>query len=228
MGLVQHDGAALQASSLVQRGTIYAYNWVVNTRKLGLRFYSGDDCIYGDNGTMHHNVVMGALGAIKSKGNDHLFYNNLVFNSWQSEDLQILRYYLSDKSCQPIGNGTVVMNNAGGTISAKATGYLDITSYAKYESQYNYNEFINTPQVRYLLRDYKTTIFGQNKMQPRIDGAKVFRPTATLTAKLLGPRLTLVHMSMGILTTSFQVIKILFQHFRYLLIILPRQSMMPT
>ena len=61
-----------------------------------------------------------------------------------------------------------------------------------------------------------------------IDAAKVFRPTATLTAKLLGPRLTLVHMSMGILTTSFQVIKILFQHFRYLLIILPRQSMMPT
>ena len=152
MGLVQHDGAALQASSLVQRGTIYAYNWVVNTRKLGLRFDSGDDCIYGDNGTMHHNVVMGALGAIKSKGNDHLFYNNLVFDSWQSEDLQILRYYPSDKSCQPIGNGTIVMNNAGGTISGKATGDLDITSYAKYESQYNYNEFVNTPKVRLTAR----------------------------------------------------------------------------
>ena len=168
MGLVQHDGAALQASSLVQRGTIYAYNWVVNTRKLGLRFDSGDDCIYGDNGTMHHNVVMGALGAIKSKGNDHMFYNNLVFDSWQSEDLQILRYYPSDKSCQPIGNATVVMNNAGGTISGKATGYLDITPYAKYESQYNYNEFVNTPKVRNLLRDYKNYDF-----RPRQDSTQL-------------------------------------------------------
>ena len=187
MGLVQHDGAALQASSLVQRGTIYAYNWVVNTRKLGLRFDSGDDCIYGDNGTMHHNVVMGALGAIKSKGNDHLFYNNLVFNSWQSEDLQILRYYPSDKSCQPIGNGTVVMNNAGGTISGKATGYLDITSYAKYESQYNYNEFINTPKVRYLLRDYKNYDFRPKQDSTQlIDAGKSVSSYSNADSQIIG------------------------------------------
>jgi hypothetical protein len=163
MGLVQHDGAALQASSLVQRGTVYAYNWVMNTRKLGLRFDSGDDCIYGDNGTMHHNVVYGALGGIKSKGNDHIFYNNLVFESWQSEDLQILRYYPADQSCQPIGDRSVVVNNAGGTITGLATGNLDITSYAKYNAQYNYNEFVNTPKVRNLLRDYKNYDFRPRK-----------------------------------------------------------------
>ena len=160
MGLVQHDGAALQASSLVQRGTVYAYNWVMNTRKLGLRFDSGDDCIYGDNGTMHHNVVYGALGGIKSKGNDHIFYNNLVFESWQSEDLQILRYYPADQSCQPIGDRSVVVNNAGGTITGLATGNLDITSYAKYNAQYNYNEFVNQAKdiVPFLYNSYNINL----------------------------------------------------------------------
>jgi hypothetical protein len=106
---------------------------------------------------------MGALGGIKSKGYDHKFYNNLIFDSWQSEDLQILRYYPSDQSCQPIGDNSVVVNNAGGTITGKATGNLDIASYAKYEAQYNYNEFVNSPKVRNLLRDYKNYDFRPRK-----------------------------------------------------------------
>eukprot|EP00945_MAST-04E_sp_MAST-4E-sp1_P005707 g5707.t1 len=177
MGLVQHDGAALQAGSLVQRGTVYAYNWAIDTHKLGLRFDSGDDCVYGANGTMHHNVVKGALGGIKSKGTQHHFYNNLVFDSWKSEDLQILRYYPSDQSCQPIGNKTDVFNNAGGTITGKASGNLDISVYANYDAKVNYNEFVNTTtKMKDLLRDPDNFDFRPKATSGLVDAGKVIDP----------------------------------------------------
>lgn len=120
-GYLQDDGAAFQAASKGQQGTVCAQNWVHDSPKAGLRFDGSEDAdafakgIY--NGTMVRNVVYNNNGGLMVKGDDHRVYNNVCYNV-ESDAYKILTSEQSKHS----NHETVTRNNMGDYLNASRRG----------------------------------------------------------------------------------------------------------
>ena len=173
----QYDGSSYQAGKEGVTGLEWAYNWVENTAKLAFRFDAGEDGIFGVNGTVHHNVAIGALNGWQIKGFTHTIANNLGFGSVQlsgegaAEDADgggggggavEARTDFTVPRCYPCGpdvyftcnNDTNVLNN-GGYISAEGKTYAE-PSWLTPPNPYmrnNFNSYTEAASVETLLRD---------------------------------------------------------------------------
>ena len=80
-GLQANDGAGIQVTVNKQNGTIVERNWVHDSPKYGIRF-DGQPPRFGEHGTMSHNVLIRlGSGGGQVKGDHHVAYNNLAFDS---------------------------------------------------------------------------------------------------------------------------------------------------
>ena len=95
MGLIQHDGSSIQAG-VSQYRVFMSHNWVLDTHKLALRIDSGEDGVFGLNGTMYKNVIQAALGGAQIKGFGHRIVGNTAHDC-VNQDINIMRRtYLSE------------------------------------------------------------------------------------------------------------------------------------
>jgi hypothetical protein len=91
MGLLQHDGAAINVGNNTQPGCVARRNWAHDCNRQGIRFdYGGPDAPDDDpgpppavtDGVYAHNVIW-SCRSNQVKGNRHLVYNNTAFNSFR-------------------------------------------------------------------------------------------------------------------------------------------------
>ncbi|MDP6040274.1 MAG: right-handed parallel beta-helix repeat-containing protein, partial [Candidatus Latescibacteria bacterium] len=114
MGLMQHDGAAVNVGLARQTGTVVRYNWVHDTNRGGIRFDAvGSRTNYGSKGIIHHNVVWNS-DRIAVKGDDHRVFNNTAFDN-RSYDIGVL----DQAPMGGINAKTITRNNLAGVMSGK-------------------------------------------------------------------------------------------------------------
>ena len=87
MGLLQHDGSAINIGVKQQDGIVVRYNWAHDTDKQGIRFdavsktdaHNENNLWYGLHGLSHHNVVWN-VSQNQMKGDHHRIYNSIYFD----------------------------------------------------------------------------------------------------------------------------------------------------
>ncbi|TLX71840.1 T9SS type A sorting domain-containing protein [Labilibacter sediminis] len=119
-GMLQNDGAAIQADASESDGAVMSHNWVNNTIKFGIRFDSpwNNPSVYGTYGKMIYNVVWNSKPMIP-KGDYHTIYNNTAFNN-EGFDISIF----SVEEHGGLNHNTLVRNNAVGSISGSNSSTL--------------------------------------------------------------------------------------------------------
>lgn len=83
LGLLQHDGSAINIGTHAQVGTLVTHNWVHDTTRKGIRFDSTTNAA-GGHGSVCYNVMFGLADALctnKIKGDNHLTYGNTGYNA---------------------------------------------------------------------------------------------------------------------------------------------------
>lgn len=117
-GLIQDDGSAIHITNPSQPGCFIRYNWASDSPQYGARFDAPiPPTVWGDNGTMHHNVSWRCKGALMVKGEYHFVYNNFGFDSDPLNDIIVLDD--SNRTDTPGGGnfGTITQNNAANSLS---------------------------------------------------------------------------------------------------------------
>ena len=79
-GILQHDGAGIQAQVKRQTNMVLEQNWIHFSPKYGLRF-DGEPPKIGRHGTMKQNVVRKTNG-VMVKGDYHTVDHNLIFHKF--------------------------------------------------------------------------------------------------------------------------------------------------
>ena len=115
-GLQANDGAGVQVTVSNQNGTLVERNWVHDSPKYGIRF-DGQPPRIGVHGKMSHNILVRlGSGGGQVKGDHHVVYNNLAFDS----PAGITRKFPGCSLCvwkhvrgndYPINNHSTVLNN---------------------------------------------------------------------------------------------------------------------
>ena len=118
VGHLQTDGAVVQIMEGEATGSDIAYNWIHDIIKYGIRF----DAPIGEpgegvNGTIHHNVLWNASGAIMAKGDYHDISNNTVFGERVGGKNNIIILHESN-----FGNeNSTIWNNAADALAGHRT-----------------------------------------------------------------------------------------------------------
>ena len=118
LGMLQHDGSALQASTENVEGTVMRKNWVFQSAKSGIRFDSpwNDPDVYGMHGTINYNVIWNTR-RIQPKGDHHRVYHNTSFDNEQA-DLSIFAVVEHGG----VNEHTITRNNAVNVLSGSNFG----------------------------------------------------------------------------------------------------------
>lgn len=171
MGLMQHDGSAINVGISQQEGTVVRYNWTHDTNRNGIRFDAvGSSTRYGTRGVIHHNVNWNS-DKLCVKGDDHRVANNLSFDC-RKYDLAVL-----DKpEMGGINRKTVTRNNLAGRLGGRWWGNKE-TPLPGIHS----NNFVG--DVRTQLRDADNWDFRPRQGSELIDAGL---PTEDVEAAFLG------------------------------------------
>ena len=91
---ISHSGMLIVDNEGIQGGkptshASFRFNWVHDSRGLGLRFDAGEDGLFGDGNQLAHNVAMRNLqGGISQKSNNASTYRNTAVDNQGGEDIE--------------------------------------------------------------------------------------------------------------------------------------------
>jgi hypothetical protein len=125
-GHLQSDGSITQVTIGGQTGSVIQYNWFHNTVKSGARFDAPiPPTVWGNGGTMRHNVIWATGSGLMLKGEYNFCFNNTVYGT-NNNGIIVL-----DGSDGGGGNvGTIIRNNISDKISGHRSNWTTLPGVA--------------------------------------------------------------------------------------------------
>lgn len=160
-GFLQSDGSITQLTIGAQPNSQTRFNWFHNTVKSGARFDAPiPPTVWGQGGTMRHNVVWETNIGLMQKGEYHYCYHNTVLLCEQN-GIVIL-----DDAAEGGGGskGTITRNNFSDRLSGHRSEYVKVPG----EADHNWNAYTSGTDFREQVYDYQNLDF-----RPRWNSALV-------------------------------------------------------
>ncbi len=160
-GFLQSDGSITQLTIGAQPNSQTRYNWFHNTVKSGARFDAPiPPTVWGNGGTMHHNMVWETNIGLMQKGEYHFCFHNTALQCAKNGMV-----ILDDAAEGGGGNkGTITRNN----FSDKLSGHRDIYVKVPGEADHNWNGYETGADFRGQVYD-----FLNHDFRPRWNSALV-------------------------------------------------------
>ena len=151
-GFLQSDGSITQLTIGAQPNSQTRYNWFHNTVKSGARFDAPiPPTVWGNGGTMHHNMVWETNIGLMQKGEYHFCFHNTAINC-EKNGIVIL-----DDAAEGGGGskGTITRNNFSDKLSGHRDEYVKVPGNA----DHNWNGYLTGTDFRDQVYDYSNHDF---------------------------------------------------------------------